>query len=125
VDAVLRLKGNPSLEMIHVIKKPGGTLRESFLDEGFILDKKIGVGQPKRVENAKILVRAPHASLSHNERSVARLLVARTAKAPQHTLQLGLRWMKRTAHGSFTPQSRSLFSQRLKELERLTYRVGK
>jgi len=56
VDAVLRLKGNPSLEMIHVIKKPGGTLRESFLDEGFILDKKIGVGQPKRVENAKILV---------------------------------------------------------------------
>jgi hypothetical protein len=56
---VLRLKGNPSLEMIHVIKKPGGTLRESFLDEGFILDKKIGVGQPKRVENAKILVRSP------------------------------------------------------------------
>ncbi len=32
------------------------TLQESFLDEGFILDKKIGVGQPKRIENAKILV---------------------------------------------------------------------
>lgn len=31
-------------------------LQESFLDEGFILDKKIGVGQPKRIENAKILV---------------------------------------------------------------------
>ena len=30
--------------------------QESFLDEGFILDKKIGVGQPKRMENAKILV---------------------------------------------------------------------
>lgn len=30
--------------------------QESFLDEGFILDKKIGVGQPKRIENAKILV---------------------------------------------------------------------
>ena len=24
--------------------------------QGFILDKKIGVGQPKRIENAKILV---------------------------------------------------------------------
>lgn len=32
------------------------TVQESFLDEGFILDKKIGVGQPKRIENAKILV---------------------------------------------------------------------
>ena len=31
-------------------------LQESFLDEGFILDKKIGVGQPKRIKNAKILV---------------------------------------------------------------------
>jgi hypothetical protein len=30
--------------------------QDSFLDEGFILDKKIGVGQPKRIENAKILV---------------------------------------------------------------------
>lgn len=30
--------------------------QESFLDEGFILDKKIGVGQPKRMENVKILV---------------------------------------------------------------------
>ena len=31
-------------------------LQESFLDEGFILDKRIGVGQPKRLENARILV---------------------------------------------------------------------
>ena len=31
-------------------------MQESFLDEGFILDKRIGVGQPKRVEDAKILV---------------------------------------------------------------------
>jgi len=56
VDAVMRLKGYPNLEYIHIIKKPGGTLKETFLDEGFILDKKIGVGQPKRMENAKILV---------------------------------------------------------------------
>ena len=30
--------------------------QDSFLDEGFILDKRIGVGQPKRVEDARILV---------------------------------------------------------------------
>lgn len=47
VDAVLRLKGNTDLQMIHVIKKLGGGLEDSFLDSGFILEKKIGVGQPK------------------------------------------------------------------------------
>lgn len=26
------------------------------MDEGFILDKRIGIGQPRRIENAKILV---------------------------------------------------------------------
>jgi len=56
VDAIMRLKGSGNLEAIHIIKKMGGTLRESFLDEGYILDKRIGVGQPKRIENAKILV---------------------------------------------------------------------
>ncbi|CAL4062745.1 unnamed protein product [Meganyctiphanes norvegica] len=56
VDAVLRLKGSGNLDAIQIIKKQGGTLGDSFLDEGFILDKKIGVHQPKRIENAKILV---------------------------------------------------------------------
>jgi T-complex protein 1 subunit beta len=56
VDAVLRLKGSTNLDSIQIIKKCGGSLRDSFLDEGFILDKKIGVGQPKRIENAVILV---------------------------------------------------------------------
>ncbi|KAK4752719.1 hypothetical protein SAY87_021517 [Trapa incisa] len=56
VDAVMRLKGSTNLEAIQIIKKPGGSLKDSFLDEGFILDKKIGIGQPKRIENAKILV---------------------------------------------------------------------
>ncbi|KAE8709879.1 T-complex protein 1 subunit beta [Hibiscus syriacus] len=56
VDAVMRLKGSTNLEAIQIIKKPGGSLSDSFLDEGFILDKKIGLGQPKRIENAKILV---------------------------------------------------------------------
>lgn len=56
VDAVLRLKGSTDLEMIHIIKKQGGSVFDSFLDEGFILEKKIGVGQPKRIEDAKILI---------------------------------------------------------------------
>ena len=56
VNAVLRLKGSTDLDAIQIIKKSGGSLRESYLDEGFILDKRLGVGQPKRIENAKILV---------------------------------------------------------------------
>ncbi|KAG5475618.1 hypothetical protein LSCM4_04200 [Leishmania orientalis] len=56
VDAVLRLKGSGNLEMINVMKKLGGTLRDSYLEPGFLLDKKIGIGQPRRLENAKILV---------------------------------------------------------------------
>ncbi|XP_073476161.1 T-complex protein 1 subunit beta [Aquarana catesbeiana] len=56
VEAVLRLKGSGNLEAIHVIKKLGGSLTDSYLDEGFLLDKKIGVHQPKRIENAKILI---------------------------------------------------------------------
>lgn len=56
VNAVLRLKGSNNLDHIQIIKKAGGSLKDSYLEEGFILDKKIGVGQPKRIENAKILV---------------------------------------------------------------------
>jgi len=56
VEAVLRLNGSTNLDYIHIIKKQGGSLRDSYLDDGFILEKKIGVGCPKRVENAKILV---------------------------------------------------------------------
>ncbi|KAF4439524.1 t-complex 1 subunit beta [Fusarium acutatum] len=55
VDAVLRLKSS-DLNHIQIIKKAGGKLSDSYLDEGFILDKKIGVNQPKRLEKAKILV---------------------------------------------------------------------
>lgn len=56
VDAVLRLKGSGNLDAIQILKKQGGTLKDSFLAEGFILDKKIGVNQPHMIENAKILV---------------------------------------------------------------------
>eukprot|EP01133_Synstelium_polycarpum_P007867 gene7867-9235_t len=56
VEAVLRLKGSTNLENIHIIKKSGGSLRDSYLEEGFILEKKIGVGCPKRLENPRILI---------------------------------------------------------------------
>ncbi|KAI0029385.1 chaperonin Cpn60/TCP-1 family [Vararia minispora EC-137] len=56
VEAVLRLKGSTNLENIQIIKKVGGKLTDSYLDEGFILDKTIAVASPKRVENAKILI---------------------------------------------------------------------
>ena len=56
VDSVVRLKGSGNLQAIQIIKKQGGTLTDSFLDTGFLLDKKPGVNQPKRVENARILI---------------------------------------------------------------------
>jgi len=56
VDAVLRLKGSGNLDAIQIIKIPGGRLDESFLDSGFLLNKKVGMHQPQRVENAKILI---------------------------------------------------------------------
>jgi len=56
VDAVLRLKGSTDLSSIQIIKKIGSSLDKSYLDEGFILDKRIGIGQPKRLKNARVLV---------------------------------------------------------------------
>ncbi|XP_053976189.1 T-complex protein 1 subunit beta [Hylaeus volcanicus] len=56
VDAVLRLKGSGNLSAIQVIKKRGGTLNSSFLDDGFLLDKKPGVNQPEVMRDARILI---------------------------------------------------------------------
>mmetsp|Transcript_9355 Transcript_9355/g.34656 ORF Transcript_9355/g.34656 Transcript_9355/m.34656 type:complete len:535 (-) Transcript_9355:154-1758(-) len=56
VDAVLRLKGSTNLDQIQIIKKAGGNMKDSYLDEGFILEKEFGVGQKKRIENVKILI---------------------------------------------------------------------
>ncbi|KYQ50586.1 T-complex protein 1 subunit beta [Trachymyrmex zeteki] len=56
VDAVLRLKGSGNLSAIQVIKKRGATLADSFLDEGFLLDKKPGVHQPQKISDARILI---------------------------------------------------------------------
>jgi len=56
VDAVLRFKESPTLEHIKIIKKPGGSLKDSFLADGFILEKSISVASPKIKKNAKILI---------------------------------------------------------------------
>ncbi|OMJ28115.1 putative T-complex protein 1 subunit beta [Smittium culicis] len=56
VESVLKLKGSTNLESIQIIKLPGGKIIDSYLVDGFILNKKIGVNQPKIVKNPKILV---------------------------------------------------------------------
>ena len=56
VSAVLRLKGSGNLDYIKIIKKPGGTLKDSFLADGFILEKSISTGCPRRKENARVMV---------------------------------------------------------------------
>ena len=56
VDAVLRLKGSIDLDMIQIIKKQGGTMRDSFLDSGFILDKNFGLSMKTEYKNPRIMV---------------------------------------------------------------------
>jgi T-complex protein 1 subunit beta len=56
VTAVERLQGSGNLDHIQILKLPGGSLRHSYLEDGFLLEKSIGVGQPKRLENCKILL---------------------------------------------------------------------
>ena len=79
VDAVLRL-GSGDLSHVQVIKKVGGKLADSYLDEGFILDKKIGVNQPKRLEKAKILVANTSMDTDKVKIFGARLKVGSTGK---------------------------------------------
>jgi T-complex protein 1 subunit beta len=56
VDAVLRLKGSGNLDYIKLIKKAGGTLSDSFLAEGMILEKTISTGCVKNIKNPRIMV---------------------------------------------------------------------
>ncbi|KAA6388707.1 MAG: putative T-complex protein 1 subunit beta [Streblomastix strix] len=56
VDAVLKQGEDVNIDSIGFLKKLGGTLRDSYLDEGYLLPKAIGVGQPKRMDNAKIMI---------------------------------------------------------------------
>jgi T-complex protein 1 subunit beta len=56
VDAVLRLQGSGNMDYIKLIKKPGGTLGDSFLADGMILEKTISVGCKKLATNPKVMV---------------------------------------------------------------------
>ena len=56
VDSVLRLKGSTNLDYIKIIKKPGGTLADSYLADGFVLQKQIATGCAKMKQNPKIMV---------------------------------------------------------------------
>lgn len=56
VDSVLRLKGSTNLDYIKLIKKAGGTLADSYLADGFILQKQIATGCDKIKENPRIMV---------------------------------------------------------------------
>ena len=56
VKAVLRLKGSGNLDYIKIIKKPGGTLGDSFIADGMILEKSIATGCPRKVENPRVLI---------------------------------------------------------------------
>eukprot|EP00915_Cephaloidophora_sp_WS-2016_P003437 GHVH01004603.1.p1 GENE.GHVH01004603.1~~GHVH01004603.1.p1 ORF type:complete len:539 (+),score=72.28 GHVH01004603.1:50-1666(+) len=56
VDAVLRLEGNEDIGLIHIIKIPGASLSESYLDEGFILEKDLPPYVEKSLEGCKVLL---------------------------------------------------------------------
>lgn len=56
VQSVLRLKGSGNLDYIKIIKKPGGTLSDTYLADGFVLMKRIATGCQKLAENPKVMV---------------------------------------------------------------------
>lgn len=45
-----------NLDHIQVLKVIGGTFGDSYLEEGFLLEKTVGTGQPQRIEQARILL---------------------------------------------------------------------
>jgi len=56
VDAVLRLKGSGNMDYIKLIKKAGGTLKDSFIADGMVLEKSISTGCAKAVKNPRVMV---------------------------------------------------------------------
>ena len=45
-----------NLDHIQILQLPGGSLRDSYLEDGFLLEKSIGIGQPKKLEHCQILL---------------------------------------------------------------------
>lgn len=56
VNAILRLNKSGNLDHIHIIKKTGGSLKDSFLEDGFLLEKEISTGSPNFKKDAKIMI---------------------------------------------------------------------
>ncbi|EAX92612.1 chaperonin, putative [Trichomonas vaginalis G3] len=56
VSAVERLRDPSRLDAISIVKVTGGALRESELVDGLILKCHFGIGQPQKIEDAKILI---------------------------------------------------------------------
>lgn len=56
VDAITRLHGSNNIDHIQVLKIAGGSLKDSYLEEGFLLEKTVGTGQPSTIKNARILL---------------------------------------------------------------------
>lgn len=56
VESVLRLKGSGNLDYIKIIKKAGGTLSDSYLADGFILQKNISTGCERVKENPRVMI---------------------------------------------------------------------
>lgn len=44
------------MDYIKLIKKPGGTLGDSFLADGMILEKTISTGCKKEARNARVMI---------------------------------------------------------------------
>ena len=56
MDAILRVRDSGNLDYIQILRKPGGSLRDSYLEEGFILEKSFGVGQKREWSHPHILL---------------------------------------------------------------------
>lgn len=56
VDSVLRLKGSGNMDYIKIIKKPGGTLGDSYLADGLILQKTIATGCERTRVNPRVMI---------------------------------------------------------------------
>lgn len=56
VDAVLRVRKMPHLDLIQLLKIQGGLLRDSYLEPGLLLNEKFGSYQARVYEKANIMV---------------------------------------------------------------------
>ncbi|KAL7669607.1 hypothetical protein ACOME3_010254 [Neoechinorhynchus agilis] len=56
VEAAFRIRSHCNLRAIKIIKVSGKTMSESYVDDGFLLEKKVGLNQPEKVEEARVLI---------------------------------------------------------------------